>query len=137
MTNALQKQITLRHKGPSRAPNLCTYRDENKNKNHTINSREMLQRSDKSTQKPQLQARFLVKTAGLAWACLAFLRTLSIRPNTRFEIPGIPCDELNSILLFVGLTRPRSSGSKFGAKMRNQTQDSFTFVYLLWVVRRR
>ena len=30
---------------------------------------------------------------------------------------------------FVGLTHPRSSGSKFHAKIRNQTEDSLTFVY--------
>ena len=35
----------------------------------------------------------------------------------RFEIPGIPCDEWNSIFRFVGLTNPRSPGSKFRAKI--------------------
>ena len=50
----------------------------------------------------------------------------------RFEIPGILCDEWNSIFQFVGLTNPRSSGSKFRAKIRDQTVCSFTFVYLLW-----
>ena len=53
----------------------------------------------------------------------------------RFEIPGIPCDEWNSIFCFVGLTRPRSSGSKFSAKISDQTEDSFmsfNFVYLRW-----
>ena len=52
----------------------------------------------------------------------------------RFEMPGINilCDEWNNIFRFVGLTRPRSSGSKFRAKIRNQTEASFTFVYLLW-----
>ena len=50
----------------------------------------------------------------------------------RFEIPGILCDEWNSIFQFVGLTNPRSSGSKFCAKIRDQTEGSFTFVYLLW-----
>ena len=50
----------------------------------------------------------------------------------RFLIPGIPCDEWNSIFRFVGLTNPRSSGFKFRAKIRHQTEDSFTFVYLLW-----
>ena len=50
----------------------------------------------------------------------------------RFEIPGIPCDEWNSIFRFVGLPNPRSSGSKFRAKIRDQTDGSFTFVYLLW-----
>ena len=49
-----------------------------------------------------------------------------------FEIPGILCDEWNSIFRFVGLTNPRSSGSKFRAKIRDQTEGSFTFVYLLW-----
>ena len=44
----------------------------------------------------------------------------------RFEIPGIPCDEWNSILRFVGLTNPSR------AKIRDQTEDSFTFVYLIW-----
>ena len=50
----------------------------------------------------------------------------------RFEIPGIPCDEWNSIFRFVGLTNPRSSGSKFRTKLRHQTEDTFTFVHLLW-----
>ena len=50
----------------------------------------------------------------------------------RFEIPGILCDEWNSIFRFVGLTNPRSSGSKFRAKIRDQTEGSFTFAYLLW-----
>ena len=50
----------------------------------------------------------------------------------RFEIPGIPCDEWNSIFRFVGLTNPRSSGSKFRTKLRHQTEDYFTFVHLLW-----
>ena len=36
----------------------------------------------------------------------------------RFEIPGILCYEWNSIFRFVGLTNPRSSGSKFRAKIR-------------------
>ena len=62
-----------------------------------------------------------------------------------FEIPGIPCDEChwlvqrtgkccsgNSIFRCVGLTNPRSSGSKFRAKIRDQTEDSFTFAFLLW-----
>ena len=49
-----------------------------------------------------------------------------------FEIPGIPFNEWNSISWFVGLTNPRSSGSKFRAKIRDQIVDSFTFVYLLW-----
>ena len=48
-----------------------------------------------------------------------------------FEIPGIPCDEWNSIFRFVGLTNPWSSGSTFRAKIRDQT-DSFTFASLLW-----
>ena len=48
----------------------------------------------------------------------------------RFEIPGIPWDEWNSIFRLVGLTNPKSC-TKFRAKIRNQTEDSFTFVYLL------
>ena len=51
----------------------------------------------------------------------------------RFDIPGILCDEWNSIFQFVGLTNPRSSGSKFRAKIRDQTEGSFTFVYLACV----
>ena len=43
----------------------------------------------------------------------------------RFEIPGIPCDEWNSIFRFVGLPNPRSSGSKFRAKMQDQTDGSY------------
>ena len=55
-----------------------------------------------------------------------------MRPNIRFEIPGIPCDEWNSTFRFVvGITRPRPSGSKFRAIIRNQKEDSFTFVYSL------
>ena len=50
----------------------------------------------------------------------------------RLEIPGILCEEWNSIFRFVGLTSPRSSGSKFRAKIRGQTEGFFTFVYLLW-----
>ena len=50
----------------------------------------------------------------------------------RFEIPGIPCDERNNIFRFIELTRPRSSGSKFRAKIRKQTEHSFIIVYLLW-----
>ena len=50
----------------------------------------------------------------------------------RFEIPGILCDEWNSIFRFVGLTNPRSSCSKFRTKIRDQMEGSFTFVYLLW-----
>ena len=41
-----------------RAPNLYIYRAKNKDRNHTINSCEMLQTSDKSTKKPQLHVRF-------------------------------------------------------------------------------
>ena len=43
----------------------------------------------------------------------------------RFEIPGVLCDEWNSIFRFVGLTNPRSSGSKFRAKIRDQTEGTF------------
>ena len=45
-----------------------------------------------------------------------------------FEIPSIPCDKLSSIFRFVGLTSPRSSGSKFRAKLRNRI-----FVYLCFL----
>ena len=38
------------------------------------------------------------------------------------KIPGILCDEWNIIFRFVGLTTPRSSGSKFRAKIRDQTR---------------
>ena len=47
------------------------------------------------------------------------------------EIAGIPCDEWNSIFRFLGLTSQWSSSSKFRAKIRNRTEDSFTYVYLL------
>ena len=57
-TTKIDYKKTLRHKGKSRAPNLYTYRDKSKDRNHTINSCEMLQTSDKSTKKPQLQVRF-------------------------------------------------------------------------------
>ena len=62
---------TLRHKEKGRAPNLYTYRDKNKDRNHTINSREMLQTFDKSAKKPQPQVQF---SAGLAWASQTFLK---------------------------------------------------------------
>ena len=42
------------YKKTCRAPNLYTYRDKNKDRNHTINSCEMLQTSDKLTKKLQL-----------------------------------------------------------------------------------
>ena len=42
------------HERKGRAPNLYIYRAKNKDRNHTINSCEMLQTSDKSTKKPQL-----------------------------------------------------------------------------------
>ena len=42
------------HETKGRAPNLFIYRAKNKDRNHTINSYEMLQTSDKSTKKPQL-----------------------------------------------------------------------------------
>ena len=54
----------------------------------------------------------------------------------RFEILGIPCDKRNSIFRFIGLTNPMSSGSKFHAKIRDQTEDSFTFVICFGVARR-
>ena len=57
-TTKTDKKKTLRHKGTSRAPSLYTYRDKNKDRKHIINSREMLQTSDESTKKPQLQVRF-------------------------------------------------------------------------------
>ena len=49
--NGLQKNT---HERKGRAPNLYIYRAKNKDRNHTINSCEMLQTSDKSTKKPQL-----------------------------------------------------------------------------------
>ena len=51
-TKTNYKKTYIKRKG--RAPNLYTYRDKNKDRNHTINSCEMLQTSDKSTKKPQL-----------------------------------------------------------------------------------
>ena len=41
----------LRHKGKGRAQKLYTYRDKNKDRNHTINSLQI-------NEKPQLQVRF-------------------------------------------------------------------------------
>ena len=41
---------------------------------------------------------------------------LSIRPNIRFKISGIPYDEWNGIFRFVEPTRPRPSRSKFRAE---------------------
>ena len=38
---------------------------------------------------------------------------------------------MNRTVFSVSLDRPRLSGSKFRAKIRSQTEDSFTFVYLL------
>ena len=63
------------HKRKGRAPNLCTYRDKNKARDHTINSCEMLQTSDKSTKKaPTLSSILTIKLAGLAWARQTFLK---------------------------------------------------------------
>ena len=42
------------------------------------------------------------------------------------------CDEWNSIFRFVGLPNPRSSVSKFRARIQDQTDGSFTFIFLLW-----
>ena len=50
VTYALQKQITRKHydiKGTSQATKLYTYRDNNKDRNETINSREMSRTSEK------------------------------------------------------------------------------------------
>ena len=49
--NGLQENT---HERKGRAPNLYIYRAKNKDRNHTINSWEMLQTSDKSTKNPQL-----------------------------------------------------------------------------------
>ena len=80
---------TLRHKGKGRAPNLYTYRYKNKDRNHTINSREMLQTSDISS--PILT----IKSAGLAWARQTFLKVqlgsdIDIRFNF-FDSGAITC----------------------------------------------
>ena len=70
---------TLRCKGTSRAPNLNTYRDKNKDRNHTINSREMLQTFEKSMKQPQTSSPILtVKTAELAWVRRTFLKVGTI-----------------------------------------------------------
>ena len=56
MKNTIQNRIQKSWTSAKQtdAPNLYTYRDKNKDRNHTINSCEMLQTSDKSTKKPQL-----------------------------------------------------------------------------------
>ena len=48
-----------------------------------------------------------------------------------FEIPGIPCDEWNSIFRCFGLTNPRSSGSKFRAKIRDQINGVLFYLCFL------
>ena len=58
------------HERKGRAPNLYIYRAKTKDRNHTINSCEMLQISDKSTKSPILT----IKSAGLAWARQTFLK---------------------------------------------------------------
>ena len=57
-TTQITQKKTLRHKGTSRAPSLYTYRDKNKDRNHIINSREMLQTSDKSAKSPNFKSDF-------------------------------------------------------------------------------
>ena len=49
----------------------------------------------------------------------------------RFEIPGIPCDEWNSIFRFLGLTRSRSMIIKFQVSRENTKSNGGLFVYLL------
>ena len=66
------------------------------------------------------------------WSALKRPRRFPFDQIFWFEIPGFPCDEWNSIFLCVGLTNPRSAGSKFRAKIQAQTEDSFTFAFLLW-----
>ena len=60
MKNTIQNRIQKSWTSAKQtdAPNLYTYRDKNKDRNHTISSCEMLQTSDKSTKKPQLLGRF-------------------------------------------------------------------------------
>jgi len=66
---------TLRLKGKGRAPNLYIYRDKNKDRSHSINFCEMLQTSDKSTKKPQLQVRFwLLSRRGSSGPAKRFLK---------------------------------------------------------------
>ena len=68
--NRSQENI-LRKKGTSRAPNLYSYRDKNKDRYHTKNSREMLQTNEKS---PAASPILTVKTAGLSLARRTFLK---------------------------------------------------------------
>ena len=45
----------------------------------------------------------------------------------RFEIPGIPCDEWNSIFRFLGLTRPRSMAIRFQVWRENTKSNGGLF----------
>ena len=55
----------------------------------------------------------------------------------RFEIPSIPWDEWNSIFQFVGLTRPRSSGSKFRSRENTKSNGRLLPLFTCFVVVRR
>ena len=49
----------------------------------------------------------------------------------RFEIPGIPCDEWNSIFRFLGLTRSRSMVIKFQVSRENTKSNGGLFYLCL------
>ena len=59
-------------------------------------------------------------------------RALSIRLNILVWNSGYSMRRMEKYFPCVGLTNTRSSGSKFRAKIRDQTVDSFTFAFLLW-----
>ena len=59
-------------------------------------------------------------------------RAFSIRLNILVWNSGYSMRWMEKYFPCVGLTNTRSSGSKFRAKIRDQTVDSFTFAFLLW-----
>ena len=59
-------------------------------------------------------------------------RAFSIRLNILVWNSGYSMRRMEKYFPCVGLTNTRSSGSKFRAKIRDQTVDSFTFAFLLW-----
>ena len=80
--------------------NLHTYRDKNKDRNHTINSCEMLQTFDKSMKKSQLQVRFGLLnrrgSPGPAQRFLKFNQPATLTFDSIFYSGAITCFEYPS-----------------------------------------
>ena len=100
MTYTLQTQITkkktLRHKGTSRAPSLYTYRDKNKDRNHIINSREMLQTSDKSARSPTILINTTPQT--IKRICYNQMLPQSVCTKCRLHTGGAGLSFLDSLI---------------------------------------